>query len=49
MTEDDLVSYGFPLGDTMLGLVLKDIEAQQPAVIALDLYRNLPEPRDVHR
>jgi len=46
MTEDDLVKYGFPLGDAMLARVLEAIDAQQPAVIVLDLYRNLPEPRN---
>lgn len=45
MTEDDLVKYGFPLGDAMLARVLEGVDAQQPVVIGLDLYRNLPEPR----
>ncbi len=46
MTEDDLVRYGFPLDDAMLARVLEGVAAQQPAVIGLDMYRDLPEPRN---
>lgn len=46
ITEDDLKTYGHPLSDRELAKVLRGIDAQKPAVIGLDLYRNLPEPRD---
>ncbi len=46
MTEADLVKYGFPIDDAMLARVLETIDAQQPSVIGLDMYRDLPEPRN---
>ena len=45
MTEDDLVKYGFPIDDAMMARVLAGIDAQQPCVIGLDMFRDLPEPR----
>ena len=45
MTEEDLVEYGFPLDDAKLARVLEGIDAQEPCVIGLDMYRDLPEPR----
>ncbi len=46
MTEDDLVNYGFPLDDEKLATLLTKLDALEPCVIGLDLYRDLPEPRD---
>ncbi len=46
ITEDDLKTYGYPLSDRELAKVLRGIDAQKPVVIGMDLYRNLPEPRD---
>src|SRR5205814_293178 len=37
---------GYPLDDGMLAEVLTKIDALEPCVIGLDLYRDLPEPRD---
>lgn len=46
MTEKDLIDYGYPLADRELAKVFRMIDAQKPAVIAVDLYRDLPEPRN---
>ncbi len=46
MTEDDLVKYGFPFDDEKLATLLTKLDALEPCVIGLDLYRDLPEPRD---
>ncbi len=46
MTEDDLVKYGFPFDDEKLATLLTKLDALDPCVIGLDLYRDLPEPRD---
>ena len=46
MTEDDLVKYGYPLDDEKLALLLTALDQHDPCVIGLDLYRDLPEPRD---
>ncbi len=46
MSEKDLIDYGYPLADRELAKVFRMIDAQKPAVIAVDLYRDLPEPRN---
>ncbi len=46
MTEKDLMDYGYPLPDRELAKVFRIIDAQKPVVIAVDLYRDLPEPRN---
>ena len=46
MTEDDLVKYGFPIADGAFAQVLEKVAAMKPVVIGLDMYRDLPEPRD---
>lgn len=46
MTEDDLVKYGYPLDDEKLATLLTKLDAAEPCIIGLDLYRDLPEPRD---
>ena len=45
MTEHDLAEYGHPLDDGKLATLLNKIAADAPAVVGLDLYRDLPEPR----
>jgi adenylate cyclase len=46
MTERDLVEYGYPLNDQLLADLLTRLDQLEPCVIGLDLYRDLPEPRD---
>ena len=46
MTEKDLIDYGYPLPDRELAKIFRMIDAQKPVVIAVDLYRDLPEPRN---
>ena len=46
MTEEDLVKYGYPINDRLLAEVLTKLDRLEPCVIGLDLYRDLPEPRD---
>jgi adenylate cyclase len=42
ITESDLIKYGFPLPDNILAELLNKIKQQQPKVIGLDVYRDLP-------
>jgi adenylate cyclase len=42
LRESDLQKYGWPIADQTLADVLTKIKAQQPRVIGLDLYRDLP-------
>jgi adenylate cyclase len=44
--EKDIQTYDYPLPDSKLAGLLTKIERQQPAAIGLDLYRDLPEPRN---
>ncbi len=46
MTEDDLTEYGFPIPDGELLKVIEAIDKHKPATIVLDMYRDLPEPRN---
>jgi adenylate cyclase len=46
LNEKDIESMDWPLRDTALSALLEKIEAGKPSVIGLDLYRDLPEPRD---
>ena len=46
MTEKDLIDYGYPLPDRELAKIFRMLDAQKPVVIAVDLYRDLPEPRN---
>jgi adenylate cyclase len=46
MTDTDLKTYGFPLDDARMAALLEMLDAQEPSVICLDMYRDLPEPRD---
>lgn len=39
---EDIKKYGFPLPDGIIAQVLKKIEAYQPLVIGLDIYRDRP-------
>lgn len=40
--EDDLRRYGWPVPDEILSQALRNIDAQQPRAIGLDIYRDLP-------
>ncbi len=44
--EKDIESMDWPLRDTALSALVEKIEAGAPAVVGLDLFRDLPEPRD---
>lgn len=44
--ETDIAHLDYPLRDSVLADLLEKIEAGGPAVIGLDLYRDLPEPRN---
>lgn len=43
-TEADIQSYGFPLKDALLNQVMAKLEKHQPAVIGLDIYRDIAYP-----
>ncbi len=42
--ESDLQTYGFPIPDNKLAQLLEQLNAAEPQVIGLDLYRDLPTP-----
>ena len=44
VTEVDIQSYGFPLKDSLIHELLTKLEQNQPAVIGLDIYRDIPQP-----
>ncbi|MDA0268513.1 MAG: EAL domain-containing protein [Cyanobacteria bacterium] len=44
ITEADLRRYGWPISDQILADALSKIQANQPSVVGLDLYRDLPHP-----
>lgn len=44
--EGDIRSYDYPLRDRDLAHLLQRILKEEPRAIGLDLYRDLPEPRD---
>jgi adenylate cyclase len=46
LTERDINQLDYPLRDTVLAEVLQKIESGTPNVVGVDLYRDLPEPRD---
>ncbi|MGB3135919.1 MAG: EAL domain-containing protein, partial [Nodosilinea sp.] len=43
VTEADLEAYGWPLSDQVIADVIAEVQRHQPAVIGLDLYRNMPQ------
>ncbi|HEY9828944.1 MAG TPA: CHASE2 domain-containing protein, partial [Stenomitos sp.] len=43
-TEADIQSYGFPLKDALLNQLMAKLEKHQPAVIGLDIYRDIAYP-----
>ena len=43
-TEADIQSYGFPLKDALLNQLMTKLEKHQPAVIGLDIYRDIAYP-----
>jgi len=46
LTEKDIDEMDYPLRDSVMSEVLEKIEAGGAAVIGVDFYRDLPEPRD---
>lgn len=44
ITEDDLRQYGWPMTDDQLATLLATLQAHQPSVIGLDLYRSTRRP-----
>lgn len=44
VTEEDIQSYGFPVSDGTLAQLLTKLEEYQPAVIGLDIYRDIEHP-----
>lgn len=40
--ESDIATYGWPISDDKLATLLQKIDSQEPAVIGLDIYRNVP-------
>ena len=46
LDEKDIESMDWPLRDKTLSALLEKIESGAPVTIGLDLYRDLPEPRD---
>jgi len=46
LTEKDIDKLDYPLRDKVLSEILEKIEGGGPVAIGLDLYRDLPEPRD---
>ncbi len=45
MTDEDLVKYGHPIDDIRLSELLEKLTLAEAAVIGVDLYRDLKEPR----
>ncbi|MEA3187845.1 MAG: adenylate cyclase [Chthoniobacter sp.] len=46
ITEADIRKYDFPVSDSLFAKLLEKIARAQPAAIGLDIYRDLPVPRD---
>jgi adenylate cyclase len=46
INEEDIRKYDYPLHDSKLAGLLETIEQDHPRCIGLDLYRDLPEPRN---
>jgi adenylate cyclase len=46
LNDDDIGKYDYPLRDSKLAALLEILEQAHPRAIGLDLYRDLPEPRD---
>jgi CHASE2 domain-containing sensor protein/predicted Ser/Thr protein kinase len=44
VTEKDIQSYGFPVSDGTLAQLLAKLQQYQPAVIGLDIYRDIEHP-----
>lgn len=42
VTEVDIQSYGFPLKDGLIAQLLSKLEQHEPAVMGLDMYRDIP-------
>lgn len=46
ITEDDIAKYDFPIPDDLLARLLETIAGGKPVAIGLDIYRDVPVPRD---
>src|SRR5438876_5264893 len=46
ITENDIAKYDFPIPDRLLAKLLETIEAGKPLAVGLDIYRDVPVPRD---
>ncbi|MFH7245195.1 MAG: putative bifunctional diguanylate cyclase/phosphodiesterase [Spirulina sp.] len=44
VTEEDLSRYGWPLSDQRIAEAVTILQRYDPAVIGVDLYRNMPQP-----
>lgn len=44
ITEADIQSYGWPISDQVLASILGRLQEDNPSVIGLDLYREIPHP-----
>jgi len=49
ITENDIAKYDFPIPDDLLAKLLETIASAKPTAIGLDLYRDVPVPRDGSR
>ena len=45
-SEDDVTQFGYPINDDRLADLIERVRSAQPRAIGLDLFRNLPEPRE---
>lgn len=43
VTESDLETHGWPLSDEKIATVIANLQAHRPAVVGLDLYRNISQ------
>jgi len=46
VTEEDIRKRGYPIPDVTLAALLERIEAGRPRAIGVDIYRDIPVPRD---
>ena len=45
-TQEDVNTYGFPISNDILAQAIEIIEAEEPRVIGLDIFRNRPGPNE---
>lgn len=44
ITEQDVLTYGWPVSDEVLARIIQAVARQQPVAIGLDIYRDAPRP-----